>query len=130
MASSQITIFSSYSASRRKLALDAVVQKSSHTYLEVAKVVYFANSDIGLIRGTRDIRRRFLDFVGSQLFKNYREILRSYEKALHSRNHYLKMMPARPREVSAYRKPLLQFGLQLTALRAFLLERLDPQVIE
>jgi DNA replication and repair protein RecF len=33
-----------YSASRRKLALDAVVQKSSHTYLEVAKVVYFANS--------------------------------------------------------------------------------------
>ena len=28
----------------------------------------------------------------------------------------LKMMPARPREVSAYRKPLLQFGLQLTAL--------------
>ena len=119
-----------YSASRRKLALDAVVQKSSRTYLEVAKVVYFANSDIGLIRGTGDIRRRFLDFVGNQLFKNYREILRSYEKALHSRNYYLKMMPARPREVSAYRKPLLQFGLQLTALRAFLLERLDPQVIE
>src|ERR1700722_5347025 len=119
-----------YSASRRKLALDAVVQKSSRTYLEVAKVVYFANSDIGLIRGTGDIRRRFLDFVGSQLFRNYREILRSYEKALHSRNYYLKMIPARPREVSAYSKPLLQFGHQLTALRAFLLERLDPHFIE
>jgi DNA replication and repair protein RecF len=119
-----------YSAKRRKLALDAVEQKSSNTYLEVAKVVYFANSDIGLIRGTGETRRRFLDFVGSQLFKNYREILRSYEKALHSRNFYLKMIPARPREVSAYSKPLLQFGLQLTALRAFLLERLDPHLIE
>jgi DNA replication and repair protein RecF len=119
-----------YSASRRKLALDAVVQKSSDTYLEVAKVVYFANSDIGLIRGGSDTRRRFLDFVGSQLFKNYRGILRSYEKALHSRNYYLKMMPARPREVSAYGKPLLRFGHQLTALRAFLLERLDPHLIE
>ena len=85
-----------YSASRRKLALDAVEQKTSNTYLEVAKVVYFANSDIGLIRGPGETRRRFLDFVGSQLFKNYREILRSYEKALHSRNHYLKMVPARP----------------------------------
>ena len=119
-----------YSANRRKLALDAVEQKSSNTYLEVAKVVYFANSDIGLIRGAGETRRRFLDFVGSQLFKNYREILRSYEKALHSRNFYLKMIPARPREVSAYSKPLLQFGLQLTALRAFLLERLDPHLIE
>src|SRR5580700_2744165 len=55
-----------YSASRRKLALDAVEQKNSNTYLEVAKVVYFANSDIGLIRGAGDTRRRFLDFVGSQ----------------------------------------------------------------
>src|ERR1700735_5324314 len=35
-----------YSASRRKLALDAVEQKTSNAYLEVAKVVYFANSDI------------------------------------------------------------------------------------
>ena len=99
-------------------------------YLDVAKVVYFANSDIGLIRGTGDTRRRFLDFVGSQLFKNYREILRSYEKALHSRNRYLKMIPARPREVKAYSKPLLQFGHQLTALRGFLVERLEPYVIE
>ena len=119
-----------YSASRRKLALDAVEQKSAQAYLEVAKVVYLANADIGLIQGGGDTRRRFLDFVGSQLFKNYREILRSYEKALHSRNHYLKMTPARRREVSAYSKPLLQFGQQLTALRAFLLERLDPHVIE
>ncbi|MBV9105250.1 MAG: DNA replication and repair protein RecF [Verrucomicrobia bacterium] len=119
-----------YSASRRKLALDAVVQKSSNTYLDIAKVVYLANSDIGLIQGSSDARRRFLDFVGSQLFGNYREILRSYEKALHSRNHYLKMIPSRRREVNAYSKPLLQFGHQLTNLRAFLLERLEPPTIE
>lgn len=119
-----------YSATRRKLALDAVEQKNSNAYLAVAKVVYFANSDIDLIRSGGDGRRRFLDFVGSQLFKNYREILRSYEKALHARNRYLKMMPARRREVSAFSKPLLQFGHQLSALRAFLLERLDPHIIE
>jgi DNA replication and repair protein RecF len=119
-----------YSATRRKLSLDAVEQKSTANYLAVAKVVYFANSDIGLIQGSADTRRRFLDFVGSQFFDNYREILRSYEKALHSRNHYLKSTPARPREVNAYSKPLLQYGQRLTALRALLLERLQPHVVE
>jgi DNA replication and repair protein RecF len=119
-----------YSANRRKLALDAVEQKSSDAYLEVAKVVYFTNSDIDLIRGGAEVRRRFLDFLGSQLFKNYREILRSYEKSLRSRNYYLKMVPSRPREVSAYSKPLIQFGLQLASLRAFLLERLETPLIE
>src|ERR1700736_7063940 len=119
-----------YSASRRKLALDAVEQKSTHAYLDVAKVVYLANSDIGLIQGSGETRRRFLDFVGSQLFKNYREILRSYDKALHSRNHYLKMMPARPREVDAYSKPLLHLGHIFTDLRAFLVECLEPYVVE
>jgi DNA replication and repair protein RecF len=119
-----------YSRTRRKLALDAVEQKIANSYLDVARVVYFANSDIDLIRGAGEARRRFLDFVGSQLFKNYREILRSYEKALHSRNRCLKMFPVRPREVDAYSKPLLDFGRQLTALRAFLAERLEPYVVE
>jgi DNA replication and repair protein RecF len=118
-----------YSASRRKLALDSVEQKDPTEYLNVGRVVFFTNSDIDLIRGSGDGRRRFLDFVGNQLFRNYREILRSYEKALRSRNAYLKMVPARPREVAAYTKPLLKFGHQLTALRAFLVERLEPYVV-
>jgi DNA replication and repair protein RecF len=36
------------------------------------------------------------------------------------------MVPPRLREVAAYAKPLLHFGHQLTALRAFLIERLEP----
>jgi DNA replication and repair protein RecF len=115
-----------YSPSRRKMALDSVEQRKASSYADVARVVYFANSDIDLIRGPGDGRRRFLDFMGAQFFKTYREILRSYEKALTSRNRYLKMVPSRPREVAAYTKPLLHFGHQLTALRAFLIERLEP----
>jgi DNA replication and repair protein RecF len=118
-----------YSASRRKLALDSVEQKDPTAYLKVGRVVFFANSDIDIIRGSGEGRRRFLDFVGSQLFHNYREILRSYEKALRSRNAYLKMVPARPKEVAAYTRPLLKFGHQLTALRASLAERLEPYAV-
>jgi DNA replication and repair protein RecF len=119
-----------YSPTKRKIALDGVEQKNTIAYLEVTKLVYLANSDILLVRGSNEARRRFLDFVGSQLFANYREILRSYEKALHSRNRCLKMSPQRPREVNAYSVPLLQFGRQLTVMRADLLERLEPYLTE
>ena len=118
-----------YSQSRRKLALDSVEQKDASEYLEIARIVFFANTDIDLIRGTGEERRRFLDFLGSQLFRNYRDILRSYEKALRSRNAYLKMTPARPREVAAYAKPLIGYGQQLTELRDSLVRRLEPEAI-
>jgi len=115
-----------YSPSRRKLALDSVEQKDAKAYLQTARVVFFGNSDIDLVRGGSEGRRRFLDFVGSQLDSSYREILRSYERALRSRNAYLKMSPVRSREIAAYTGPLLKYGHQLTTLRARVLERLEP----
>jgi DNA replication and repair protein RecF len=119
-----------YSPKRRKLALDSVEQKDAQEYLQVARLVFFANTDIDLVRGTGEERRRFLDFLGSQFFRDYRSILRSYDKALRSRNAYLKMTPARPREVAAYTKPLIDFGQQLTELRRSLVGRLEPKAIE
>jgi len=117
-----------YSAKRRKLALDSVEQRDPTRYLDVGRTVFFASSDTDLVRGSSEERRRFLDFLGNQLFSNYRDVLRSYDKALRSRNAYLKMTPARPREVLAYTKPLLSFGNQLTALRNELTHRLEPHV--
>jgi DNA replication and repair protein RecF len=119
-----------YSPNRRKLALDSVEQKDAHDYLQVARLVFFANTDIDLVRGTGEERRKFLDFLGSQFFPDYRSILRSYDKALRSRNAYLKMTPARPREVAAYTKPLIDFGQQLTALRGSLVQRLNPKTVD
>ena len=119
-----------YSATRRKIALDGVEQKSAAAYLDLTKLVYLANSDIGLVRGSSETRRRFLDFVGAQLFASYREVLRSYEKALHSRNRCLKMILHRRREVNAYSKPLLHFGSKLTIMRADTLERLEPHMTD
>jgi DNA replication and repair protein RecF len=117
-----------YSARRKKLALDSVEQKDPLRYLEVARLVFFGSSDIDLVRGAGEERRRFMDFLGSQLLPSYREILRSYAKALRSRNAYLKMSPARPREILAYTRPLLNFGNQLTALRNALVQQLEPHV--
>ena len=95
-------------------------------YLRIARVVSFANTDIELVRGGSEARRRYLDFLAAQIDPLYRPTLRAYERALRSRNALLKSPQPRPREIAAYDVPLLEHGTKLSAMRARLVERLAP----
>jgi DNA replication and repair protein RecF len=116
-----------FSRERKKLALDEVEQKNAREYLDIARVVYFANSDIELVRGAAEARRRFLDFVAAQQDATYRQALRDYERALRSRNLLLKSPSPRWREIAAFDEPLLASGQRVTELRAKLIEELQPE---
>jgi DNA replication and repair protein RecF len=115
-----------YSPLRRKVAFDHVEQRTLDEYLRVARVVSFANTDIELVRGGSETRRRYLDFLAAQIDPLYRPTLRTYERALRSRNALLKSPHPRPRELAAYDSPLLEYGAKLSAMRARLVERLAP----
>ncbi len=115
-----------YSPLRRKVAFDHVEQRTLDEYLRVARVVSFANTDIELVRGGSETRRRYLDFLAAQIDPLYRPTLRAYERALRSRNALLKSPHPRPRELAAYDPPLLEHGAKLSAMRARLVERLAP----
>jgi DNA replication and repair protein RecF len=115
-----------YSALRRKVALDHVEQRPLDEYLRLARVVSFANTDIELVRGGSETRRRYLDFLATQIDPLYRPTLRSYERALRSRNALLKSPHPRLRELAAYDPPLLEHGAKLGEMRATLVERLAP----
>ena len=119
----------SLGAAGRKLLLDDVEQSATADYLHLARVVYFGNADVDLVRGGAEGRRRYLDFLGSQIEPLYRANLRAYERALRSRNRLLKAVPPRPREVEAYTQPLLEAGSLLTQLRRNLITELLPWVI-
>jgi DNA replication and repair protein RecF len=119
-----------YSALRRKVSIDEVEQRTYGEYLSLARVVSFANTDIELVRGGSDSRRRYLDFLGSQIDPIYRPSLRAYERALRSRNALLKSAQPRPREIAAYDQPLIEHGAKLGAMRARLVERLGPLASE
>ena len=119
-----------YSAARRKLALDGVEQKTTRDYLQVGRLVYFAMSDIDLVRGGGEIRRRFLDFVAGQLDPLHPKALRAYERALRSRNALLKASAQRWREIEAFDAPLLAAGGELMSARAQLLVALQPHAGE
>lgn len=115
-----------YSPLRRKVALDHVEQRPLDEYLRLARVVSFANTDIDLVRGGSETRRRYLDFLATQIDPLYRPSLRAYERALRSRNALLKSPQPRSRELAAYNPPLLEHGARLGAMRARLVERLAP----
>src|SRR3954464_8403281 len=119
-----------YSALRRKVTVDEVEQRTLGEYLRLGRVVSFANTDIELIRGGSEARRRYLDFLGSQIDPLYRPTLRAYERAVRSRNALLKSPHPRTREIAAYDPPLLEQGAKLGAMRARLVERLGPFAAE
>jgi DNA replication and repair protein RecF len=119
-----------YSALRRRVSIDEVEQRTLGEYLRLGRVVSFANPDIELVRGGSDSRRRYLDFLATQIDPLYRPSLRAYERALRSRNALLKSAPRRPREIAAYDPQLIEHGTKLGMMRARLVERLAPLAAE
>ena len=116
------------SRERKKLALDGVEQKSAREYLEIARLVYFGNRDIEIVRGSGEGRRRFLDFVAAQLDGGYRKTLRDYERALRSRNLLLKSAAPRWREIAAFDEPLVAAGVRVAEGRGRLIRELQEPV--
>lgn len=109
----------------RELLLDSKPQPRSDDYLSVARITWFANSDLELVKGGGSARRKFLDFLGVQSVPGYRKALRDYERTLRSRNALLK--EGRPRrEIAAFDPPLVEAGEFLLKARRALVESIAP----
>lgn len=109
----------------RTISMDSKVQSKSDDYLSTARVTWFSNADLDLVKGSASGRRRYLDFLGTQSVTGYRKALRDYERALRSRNSLLK--EGRPRrEIAAFDPPLLDAGNVLLTARAELSAALAP----
>src|SRR5258708_1164644 len=113
----------------RTLALNESPQASSGDYLATAGAVWFGNTDIEVVSGSGEGRRRFLDFLGAQIKPPYRKHLRAYERALRSRNRLLKMSPIPRRELAAWDAPFFESGGLLQMLRANLVRELSPRAL-
>jgi DNA replication and repair protein RecF len=113
---------------KRQLFAGGVPVAKAADFLQASGlVVWMGNGDMELVSGASDSRRRYLDFLGSQMFPEYRPALGLYEKALRSRNFLLKR-DARPdwRQIDAFTSILDEKAKILTALRERLVEILRP----
>lgn len=108
-----------------------IVRRSPDYLAESGLVVWMGSGDRELVTGTGEVRRRYLDFAGSQLFGDYRPALRAYEKALRSRNLLLKRDATPPwREVEAWTAVLAEHGELLSRRRRELIGLLLPEVVQ
>lgn len=111
----------------KAFSLDSKPRSRASDYLAVARAVWISNDDLQLVRGSGSARRRYLDFLGAQTVPNYLRHLRSYERALRSRNSLLKDHRPR-REIAAFDSSLLDAGTQLLETRAAMSQELRPFV--
>lgn len=109
------------------LKADDETRSSQSNYLEDGGlIVWMGNEDLDLIRGPGEGRRRYLDFLGSQLSTDYRRSASRYRQALRAKNLLLKQNRPRDAELLAYEEILVEHGTRLMLDRAQLVADLSP----
>jgi DNA replication and repair protein RecF len=115
-----------WSASERKLTLDAQPVRKLTDYLGAVRAVVFCTEDLQLIKGTARMRRRFLDLLLSQTHPLYLPLLQRYAKALRSRNALLKQRVTDERSLESFTRELVEIGSKLIEYRRELMPRISP----
>ncbi len=89
-------------------------------------IVWMGNEDLDLIRGPSTVRRRYLDFIGTQLDPSYHRSWSRYRRALVAKNLLLKTGQPRAAEVHAYEEILIEHGTLIMTARARIVADLSP----
>lgn len=76
----------------KKGKINGLEQKKLSEYIGAANVVMFAPEDLNLVKGSPQIRRRFLDMELGQISNVYLHHLALFHKVLLQRNHLLKAL--------------------------------------
>ncbi len=125
-------IFYALSKNKKNMQIDSQSFNKRKDYLlETALVVWIGNDDILLLRGGSDLRRRYLDFGASQMNIKYLTALKTYKRALRTRNFLLKR-DSIPNwnQIDPYTKLLADSGSIISAQRKLLIDNLNKYATE
>lgn len=76
---------------KKQLQIDGDYIKKTSEYLSKINIVIFYPDDLELVKGSPNVRRRFMNTELSQLNANYYTILNDYNRLLKMRNDYMKV---------------------------------------
>lgn len=76
----------------KKAKCNHIEQQKLSQYVGNMNVVMFAPEDLNLVKGSPQVRRRFVDMEIGQVSAVYLHDISQYQKILLQRNHYLKML--------------------------------------
>ncbi|MGM9986878.1 MAG: DNA replication/repair protein RecF [Bacillaceae bacterium] len=74
----------------KKAKINGLEQQRLSQYVGAMNVVMFAPEDLNLVKGSPQVRRKFIDMEIGQISPIYLYNLNAYQKLLIQRNHYLK----------------------------------------
>jgi DNA replication and repair protein RecF len=114
-----------FSTAQRRLAVDDAICGRGQDYLSATgPLVWMDHSDMNLLRGGSECRRRYLDATCSQITPAYLDALRNYDRALRSRNYTLKRDAViNWRQADAYARIMEQAATVIWQVRAAVVER-------
>jgi len=78
----------------KKAKSNHIEQQRLSQYVGNLNVVMFAPEDLHLVKGSPQVRRRFIDMEIGQISPVYLHDISQYQKVLQQRNHYLKQLQA------------------------------------
>ncbi|MDQ0228164.1 DNA replication/repair protein RecF [Metabacillus niabensis] len=76
----------------KKAKLNFIEQERLSQYVGAMNVIMFAPEDLNLVKGSPQVRRRFIDMEIGQVSSIYLHDLSRYQKIMQQRNNYLKML--------------------------------------
>jgi DNA replication and repair protein RecF len=104
---------------RKKFLINGT-PKSYTSFVGTFKTILFGPWDMDLVSRSPSLRRKFLDFICSQVDREYRRCLLSYEKGLRHRNRILQKIregEARTSQLLFWNTLLIKNGEYITKLR-------------
>ncbi len=118
-----------YSRKGLEMQMDEEELSKQSAYLSTSGlVVWMGNEDLDLVRGGSESRRRYLDFLASQIDFGYRRALGRYKKCVKVRNMLLKANSVREDELRAYAEVMIENGDYVSSVRKRLVSQLEPLV--
>lgn len=79
----------------KRAKLNHIEQGKLSQYVGAMNVIMFAPEDLNLVKGSPQVRRRFIDMEIGQVSAVYLHDLSRYQKIMQQRNHYLKLLQMR-----------------------------------
>ncbi|QPC47935.1 DNA replication/repair protein RecF [Mangrovibacillus cuniculi] len=79
----------------KKAKYNHLEQSKLSQYVGNMNVVMFAPEDLNLVKGSPQVRRRFIDMEIGQVSAVYLHDISQYQKIVQQRNHYLKLLQTR-----------------------------------
>ncbi|EFU18196.1 DNA replication and repair protein RecF [Enterococcus faecalis TX1346] len=113
----------------RKTMVNHIEQKRLSAYIGQLNVILFAPEDLSLVKGSPQVRRKFIDMELGQVSPIYLYDLVQYQSVLKQRNQYLKQLAEKKQTDTVYldilTEQLAEFGGKVLYARLGFLKKLE-----